>query len=214
MKVDQAGWKFGARRNISLCAWLANQSRVCTCSPLFHQLRLGNCPQQWQLTRHPRHTRQLPYSASMAERGGLTSDGSKLRKSDFVHSVIARHRPVRAPNVNAHRDIAVRAVLSARTWAERLLCVQSRCDNQILISQKWSWEGGMRTCQCGVCTFHTGDLGAPVLPFSRQTDAKNPAGCIRGWGKYKDKCARWWCRSQFHNSAAPTRTSTVSDWGN
>lgn len=177
--------------DISVCGWRANQSRVCTCSLIFHQVRLGNCPQQWQLMRHPRHTRQLSYSVWMSERGGLTSDGSELRKSYFVRAVIARHRPVRAPNLNARRDFAVKGVLSARTSVERLLCVQSWCDNQILISQKWSWKGGMRTCQCGVCTFHTGDWGGLLSCTSagRQTakivinasvGEENPT--INAWG--------------------------------
>lgn len=45
-------------------------------SLIFCQVRLGNCPQQWQLMGHPLHTRQLLYFTKMSERGGLTSAGA------------------------------------------------------------------------------------------------------------------------------------------
>lgn len=120
-----------------LILWLASKSAnhlYLQASLIFRQVRLGNCPQQWQLMGHPRHTRQLLYFTRMSERGGLTSawawvrDDLEMRKSYFVRVVIGRNRPVRAATVNGCPDFIVKSIFIRQetTWKDAV-AVQSQC---------------------------------------------------------------------------------------
>lgn len=70
---------------------------------IFRQVRLGNCPHQWQLMRHPRHTRQF-HQDEWQRSSDLClcwwRDGFKMRKGYSVCVIIGCQRPVRVPTVN------------------------------------------------------------------------------------------------------------------
>lgn len=54
--------RWGMSKSLASKQVSQSERQLCTSRPLiFCQVRLGNCPQQWQLMGHPLHTRQLLY---------------------------------------------------------------------------------------------------------------------------------------------------------